>query len=121
VADAHFCFAADSEGDIAHDIVHDFRNGPLNLRKCDIGPEGKISTADIESNTTERNLVLVSDDPADRLGVTFVSIGTKHTAFSPARETCLDLLERRLVVLAKNLYLIDFSTSRILCSDIPLR
>ena len=82
-----------------HDIVHDSRNRPLNLRKRYISPDGQISARDIEADATKRNLVFISDHATDWLRVPFVSVGTKHAAFAAGSNASFNLFQRRLVVL----------------------
>jgi hypothetical protein len=100
---AHLRCAADSERDVAHDIVHDFRNGPLNLRQRDIRSDREISAGNVEAHPAKRDFVFVSNDATDWLGITLVSVGAKHAALATGRDAPFNLPECRLVVLTENL------------------
>ena len=99
---AHLRLAPDAEGNVVHDIVHDSRNRPLNLRKRFVRPDREISARNIEADAAQRNLVFISDDATNWLRVPFVSVGTKHAAFAAGSNASFNLFQRRLVVLTEN-------------------
>src|SRR5439155_26085648 len=68
-----------------------------------IRQDREIAAADIEAHSTERDFVLVANDAADWLGVTFLTVGAKHAPLAARRHTAFELLDRRRVVLAENL------------------
>jgi hypothetical protein len=102
VIDAHFAFAPDTKGDIAHYIIHDPSDRRLDLRKRCVGSDSQVSTGNVETNATERDLILVSHNAAYRLCISFMAIGAQHAVFTATRYTSFDLFDRCFIVLAKD-------------------
>src|SRR2546423_6687673 len=103
--DPRFAFLADPKRNVAHNLVHDFLHGRRYLRSRRIRPNGEITAGDVEPNAGERDLIRVGDYAADRLRVTLVPIGAQDCALAAGFHAPLDLRDRRLIVLAKNLRL----------------
>jgi hypothetical protein len=102
VVDARSARLPDSERDVAHDFVHDLLHCRRDLRPGRIGPNGEIATGDVEPHAGEGNFVRISDDPADRLRVAFVTIRAKDSALPSRFHAAIDLRHRGLVVFAKD-------------------
>ncbi len=78
-----------------------FSEGATSAR-VRVSQNREIAARDIEADAGKRYLLLVSDNAANRLRVTFVSIGAKHAAFATGCDAGLDLFNRGGVVLAEN-------------------
>src|SRR5205085_3667953 len=113
VIDSRFAFLADAEGNIAHDIVHDFFHRRRDLRSSRVGANGEIAAGDIEADTGEPDLVRVSYYAADRLRVTFVAVRAQDRPLAARRHAPFDLRDRRFVVLSKyfGVHRVNFSSS----------
>src|SRR5581483_1540852 len=105
--DFRFRFAADAEGNVAYDVVHDLVDLVRDLFAFDVGENGEIPASDVEADAAQRNLVFVCDDAPDRLRVTFVAVGAQHATLTAGRDAGLDLPDRRVVVLTENFCLRD--------------
>jgi len=75
------------EGNVAHNFVHDLLDGRRDLRARRVAADGEIAAA-ISKPTPEREICFGSNHAADRLRVTFVTIGTENAAARrPRRRT----------------------------------
>src|SRR5438874_4674716 len=86
-----------------HNLIHDFPDLWCDLLPFQIRPDGKVAAGYIEPDAAQRNFILVGNHAADRLRITLMSIGAKHTALSTGRDARLDLLDRRFVMLTEDL------------------
>ena len=106
VLDAVLALATNPERNVAHNVVHDLVDLRRDLFAFGVGSNRQIPASDVETDTTQGNLVLVSNNAADRLRVTFVTIRAKHGPFAASRDTGFNLLDRCRVVLAENFRLL---------------
>src|SRR5207249_10262213 len=100
--DPRFAFAPDPKRNFSHHVIHDLVDLRRDLPALRIRQDREIAAGDIEADSTERDFVLVGNDAADWLGVTFVTVGAKHAPLGARRYTRFDLLDRRRFVLAES-------------------
>src|ERR1051326_8195384 len=114
--DAGLRFPADAKGDVAHDIIHDGFDFGCDLAGFSVRENSEIAAGDIETNSGQRNFILVGHHPTNGLCIAFMSIGPKHAPFAAGIDTIFDLAECRIVVLAEYLRLHCISLSTMLSS-----
>ncbi len=94
--------ATDTERDVANHVVHDRGHLWFDVGFCGVGADGEVAARDVETDARDRYLVLIRDYAADWLGVALVSVGAENGLVAARRQTRLNLLDRRFVVLTKN-------------------
>ncbi len=85
-----------------HHVVHDRFELRRNLFALRVRQDGEISAGDIEADPAQRDFILVGNDTADGLRVSFVPIRAQHAALPTLRHAPFDLLDRCLIVLAED-------------------
>ena len=101
--DSGFACASDAKRNLSHNVVHDLFDRRTDLRKIYIRPDRQVPAGDVKTNAAERNLILICDNAANRLGIAFVPVSTQHSALSASRDARFNLLDCRFVVLPENL------------------
>ncbi len=72
--------AADAEADAAGDLRHQFADAIGDRRLPDIELHRHVAARDVEADAAHRDVLLVGDDAADRLGIAEMAVGAQHAA-----------------------------------------
>ena len=97
-----FALAANPKRNLVYHVVHDLVDLRRNLLALCVRQDSKISTGDIETDTAQRNFILVGNDTTDGLRVSFMPIRAKHATLPALRNASIDLIDRCLVMLAED-------------------
>src|SRR5712671_5027028 len=96
--------APDPERHVLRDVGDDWPDLVGDRRALHIEAHRHVAAADVEADAADRDVFLVGDDAADRLGIAEMAIGAKHAAGDAAdRHASGHLLLRLVVVGSKHL------------------
>ena len=86
----------DPAGDLAHDLLDPAER--LEVGAGELGPRRLVAAADVVADSRRRDVALVGDASADRLGVARVMVGAEHAELRlTGRHAPLELLQAALV------------------------
>ena len=98
VVDPFLTRLADAERNVANNVIHDLFDRRGNLREGGVGSDGEISAGDVEADAGKRNLICVSNDAPDRLGIALVTVRAENAALAASGNAPLDLGDRRFIM-----------------------
>ena len=104
MVDALGVLAAETEADHLADVVEDRVETRRDVGAHHVGLGGEVAATDVEADAGNRNVTLIGDHPADRLGVAEVAVGAQHAGNGAAdAHAPPHLSDGLVVVLAEDL------------------